>query len=354
MTGASQLGLLDRALHRIAFATWPIQAAMGDIEEIMFKAVLQGIAIERPVFIAGLPRAGTTLLLELLENTSAFASYRYSDMPFLLTPLLWRQFTRSAQRDTSRRERAHGDGMTIGLDSPEAMEEVAWRTMWPDHYRRDRITPWGPAAPEEFDRFFRAQMKKVIALRSEEQPAARRYLSKNNGNIARLGLIRALFPDAVIIVAYRHPLEQAMSLLSQHRRFLAMHRADPFSRRYMAASGHYDCGENLLPVDFDGWLGGGPRPSFEGVDDWLRYWCAAYGFLSRQRELGLQFVSYDALCARPHEVLGRLEAELGLAHDARLLAQADRMQPPVARGDAMAADPDLLAKAEAVLASLQA
>ena len=45
-------------------------------------------------------------------------------------------------RQANRQKRAHGDGMLIDFDSPEALEEVLWKTFWRRHYRSDRILPW--------------------------------------------------------------------------------------------------------------------------------------------------------------------------------------------------------------------
>ena len=41
------------------------------------------------VFITGLARAGTTILLNALYKSNLFASLSYSDMPFVLAPNLW-------------------------------------------------------------------------------------------------------------------------------------------------------------------------------------------------------------------------------------------------------------------------
>lgn len=349
MSAAQGFSAVDRLLHRIAFATWPIQAALGDVEQVMFRSELEHVAIDQPVFIAGLPRAGTTVLLEMIEATGGFASYHYRDMPFLLTPMLWRQFG-GAARKVEQRERAHGDGMWIDLDSPEALDEVVWRTAEPRHYRPDRITPSTESFSSETAELVRSQMRKVIALRSAERPGARRYLSKNNGGIARLPLLRALFPDAVLVIPFRDPLQHASSLLHQHRRFTAMHAGDRFTRRYMEAIGHYDFGQNLRPIDFGGWLDRG-RPDFDTLDGWLRYWCAAYAALLEQRSLGLHFLSYDALCRRPVEVLAALEAVLAV-QEGGLRAQADRIDDKAPRIPPQA-DPGLVAEAQGIASALE-
>jgi hypothetical protein len=71
----------------------------------------------------------------------------------------------------------------------------------------------------------------LIAARSPGNP--KRYLSKNNNNLLRLGAISRAFPDARILLMYRDPLQTAASSLRQHLRFCEAQLKDPFVRRYM-------------------------------------------------------------------------------------------------------------------------
>ncbi len=352
MTWRSDHSFTDRLLHRLAFASWPIQAALADVEEIAFKARLAQVRCERPVFVAGLPRAGTTLILQLIEAAGGFASYRYRDMPFLLAPMLWAELTRGAARAGGARERAHGDGVTIDVDSPEAFEEVVWRTFHPERYRAAAIGPWPAAVDREFDRFFRLQMRKIIALRGDGRPL--RYLSKNNGNIARLTAIARMFPDAVILVPYRDPLGQARSLLRQHLNFLALHAADPFTSRYMEAIGHYDFGLNLKPIVFSKGAEQPAEADFTTLDGWLGYWCSAYGHLAGQTDVPLHFVSYDRLGGGGEGELEALERAVGVECSGSLTRQAPLIRPAPPRPPAAeTADPQLLRRARHILGRIE-
>jgi LPS sulfotransferase NodH len=344
---------IDRALHRIAFATWPLQAALADIEDLLYAKAFKDIEIDRPVFVCALPRAGTTLVLELIENTGEFVSHRYRDMPFVLTPMLWHGFSSKFHQSDTARERAHGDGMLINVDSPEAFEEIAWRTFWKEHYEKDRIRPWSNEADPEYTDFFRKHIRKVIAIRRLENTAAGRYVSKNNLNIARLAAIRKIFPRAVVVLLFRHPLQQAGSLLRQHRNFLRIHAEDPFARTYMEAIGHYDFGENLRPVDFDHWLDTANGADPTALDFWVRYWSAAYSNLSARDDHGVHFVSYDALCASPVEILRRLAEILQLERRDAFVAQASRLEPgPSHAADSDQVSPEVLERAEVVFEGL--
>ncbi len=330
---ANNYPALDRILHRIAFQTPSAQLAIADMEDRLFAKPLAECTAERPVFITGLPRAGTTMLLECCAGMQEFASHCYRDMPFVLTPCLWNRFSARFRHSDSLQERAHGDGVLINSDSPEALEEVVWQTFWRKHYQQDRIRPWQAEESEdadEFADFFQAHMRKIVYVRRGEHNAAR-YLSKNNLNIARTSLLRRLFPNAVILVPFREPLQHAQSLLRQHRNFLDIHRKDPFASDYMRAIGHYDFGENLRPVDFDGWFDRRESEHPETLGFWLEYWVAAYRHLLDQENAEIHFLDYDAMCAHPQRGL-RLAAELiGCREPSSLLAAADQIHPARSR-----------------------
>ena len=121
---------LDRLIHRLAFYTPGIQLAAADIERAAFARSYRQASPSQPIFITSLPRAGTTVLLELLHRFQPLASHVYRDMPFVLAPTLWSRLSGPFRKEAAPRERAHKDGVTIGYDSPEAVEEVFWRSFW--------------------------------------------------------------------------------------------------------------------------------------------------------------------------------------------------------------------------------
>jgi len=187
----------DRLLHRLALGNLALQKSLADIEDHLHASRLEQIPVDRPVFVTSLPRAGTTLLLEVINETGAFASHTYRDMPFVLCPLLWDAISRGLRRKVQARERAHGDGMMVGCDSVEAFEEVLWKAFWPQRYFPDRILTWSSHDRDpEFEQAFTNHIRKVIAVRGASSRRILRYLSKNNANISRLRLLAELFPIA--------------------------------------------------------------------------------------------------------------------------------------------------------------
>lgn len=314
---------LDIALHDFAFASPQRQRMLGNLESAVFRGRIDMDRVKRPVFVTSLPRAGTTIMLEVLAGLPQFASATYRHMPFTLSPLLWGGLSSAFRKPSEKAERAHGDGIEVGFDSPEAFEEMLWTAFWPEHYGKSQIERWQPDATNpEFETFFRTHMAKIVATK----PGAARYLSKNNANIARLGLIERLFPDACVIMPIRNPRAQVRSLMRQHQRFCGLHAREPFARRYMEGIGHLEFGEALRPIAFDGMSadpGMAHRPEF-----WLTYWIAAYEHVLATAGSVVDFIDHDAFCADPSCVLPELAAAMGLDDPAGLIATRGRFRAP--------------------------
>lgn len=295
---------LDRLVHRLAFAGLELQKAVADVEDRLYAPSLNDVTERPPVFITSLPRAGTTLLLETIAGLPGYATHTYRDMPFVLCPLLWDRVSRPFRKPGALQARAHGDGMAVGFDSPEAFEEVLWRAFWPDKYADGRIRLWSADDRDpEFEDFFHRHMRKII-LRAAQGNG--RYVSKNNANIARIPLLRRLFPASPIIVPFRNPLDQAASLLSQHRRFTELHAQDSFARKYMEDIGHLEFGATHRPIAFPVVSAAPPT----GLEYWLATWTAAFSHILRLGD-AVHLVDFDGLCAAPQESLAALGAVLG-------------------------------------------
>ena len=313
----------------MAFATAGVQVDLADLEDRIFRKQLADVAVRRPVFITALPRAGTTLLLQLTSGLDEFASHCYRDMPFVLLPLLWDSLSRGFRQQAAPSERAHGDGMLVDLDSAEAFEEMLWKAKWPGHYRSDRIVPWGACDDADAASFFSRHMKKIVTLRQRRQGTLPRYISKNNCNIARIACIRDCWSDADIVVPFREPLQHATSLLRQHRRFLQIHANDSFAQEYMKGIGHFDFGANLRPIDFGGWMSKTRHSDPETIGFWLEYWLAAYNCLLAERADEVHLLPYDFFCANPDEGLHWLADTIGVIDRASLVARRAEVRVPL-------------------------
>lgn len=306
MSDRNKYSWIERGLHHMALGSDMVARASFDAEHA-YLARRYGVLPkpERPVFVAGLARAGTTLLMRLLYETGCFGSLTYRDMPFLLAPNLWSMLSRYCAKAAVTEERAHGDGLMVDFDSPEALEEVFWRVMCAEDYiGKTCLKPM--QADAEVVGSFRRYIAGVM-LRYPDK----RYLSKNNNNILRLGSLHRAFPDAVILVPFRNPLAQALSLMQQDQHFRAMHAEDAFAQRYMTWLAHYEFGAGHRPFVWGAETG----YARETVDYWLAQWVGAYEYLlsaSAESGLNLVFVGYEDLCQDPKKVWALLSQHLGL------------------------------------------
>lgn len=318
---------IEQLLHRIAFSTGGLQVSIADLEDRLHSKQLQEVPVQRPVFITALPRAGTTLLLNLLAKTGEFATHTYQDMPFLLCPMLWKSFASRFYIKDTERERAHGDGLMISQESPEALEELIWQLFWRNHYKKDRIIPWNNEMNEEFSEFFKMHIRKIITIRSDRNENKLRYLSKNNTSISRLSTLPEILPDCTIIVPFRNPLQHATSLLNQHSRFLELHEKDGFAMYYMRSIGHHDFGKNLLPINFDNWLNHNDPMEPTGVSFWLRYWIATYNHVLNTHN-NAHLVSFDGLAENAELNLDKLASITGIKTRKYLIGQSAILRTP--------------------------
>jgi hypothetical protein len=314
----NQYSALDRLLHRIAFSSIGAQVSLADIEDRIYATQLADVSINSPVFVTALPRAGTTIVLNLLYESGQFTSHTYRNMPFVMCPLIWsRIFDSLGPNDKSAMERAHGDGINISVDSPEAFDEIIWSHYWRQNYADDHIQPWHIEDKPEFLEFYKSHIRKLLLLTGRADRV--RYVSKNNLNIARLSYLRETFPDSISVVMFREPLQHAASLLKQHINFLDLHRKDKFAKDYMRGIGHYDFGENLLPVNFAAWLSRSKRSEATTLLFWLEYWTACYQSILKESPPDMVLISFDELVRNPVAVLAKLAEHLKMQQPEKLV-----------------------------------
>jgi len=317
---------IDKIIHHLAFGPEFLQSLLMDMEETLYSESWSNIKIEKPIFITSLPRAGTTILLETLFKGSNLATHTYRDMPFILTPVIWRKFSHHFHKTGQSSERAHGDGLIISEDSPEAFEEVLWKRYFENHYHSDGIVLWQKSG-KGFNKAFKKHIKQIISINSQQDNNEKlRYVSKNNANIARTNLLKSLAPDAMIVVPFRHPIEHAISLWRQHTNFLEQHTDDKFTLNYMQDIGHYEFGQLHRPIKFPELEThiAGLKP--ESLDYWIAYWCCAFSYLLQQQNIF--FLSYEDYAASGEQAVSRLAETLDLDMSKEEISSAGSLLKP--------------------------
>ncbi|MHC4356464.1 MAG: sulfotransferase [Planctomycetota bacterium] len=310
--------------------------SLAGLETKLLRGRLANIKIDRPIFVSGLARSGTTILLELLSQNEGVASYRYKDFPFIMVPYWWGKFLRMRTKvDHEAVERSHADGLKVTPESPEAMEEILWKHFFPDcHDPTARNVLDQDPRDSNFDGFYTETIRKLLLSRG-----ASRYLAKNNYNIARLDYITGLFPDARFVVPVREPLNHIASLMKQHRLLSEEETRDKRVLAYMRRSVHFEFGLGRRPLNVTSsdttleieelWERG------HDVEAWAKYWRDVHTYLANLLDTNdtvaecTLVVSYEKLCGSSKETLERLYSHVGLVPDAALLAeQEERLHLP--------------------------
>lgn len=301
----------DYALVRASRAAAPLWRALGELEYELLAPRLEAIAIEAPVFVTGLARSGTTMLLTVLSQADGVATHRYRDFPFLFTPIAWNWFQdRMPAAPGAEVERPHRDRIRITKESAEAFEEPLWQSFF----------PWvhDPAACHvldaetrhaKFEACFVSHLRKILWLRR-----GRRYLSKGNYNVARIAYLARLFPGARFVVPVREPVAHVRSLVDQHALFCRYAADDPRVPAYLAAAGHYEFGPQRRPINLEPACVGRIEAAWRAGDEWRGYarqWAQVYGYVAALRRhpalaARVRVVRYEDVCARPQETVSAL------------------------------------------------
>lgn len=280
---------------------------LGDWETRAVRDRIAHLAVDRPIYIAGLARSGSTILLELLSQHGETATHRYRDFPLVPTLWAWNWFLdRAAGNRASQTpaERAHKDRISVTPDSPEAFEEILWMAFHPSLHdpAHCAILDERTANPR-FETFYRDHIRKLLALRG-----GGRYLAKGNYNVTRIRYLRKLFPHARFIVPIRDPAWHVASLMKQHRIFTEAGANDARIQHHMRRSGHFEFGLDRRPVNTgDSRLTAKIRALWRDgkeAEGWALCWTLIYGHVADLVDdpavsSAIHVVRYEDFCATP-------------------------------------------------------
>lgn len=257
---------IQKIFYDLVLSNKLINKSLFEIEKIFYLKKKE--IINKPhIFISGLPRSGTTSILNFIYLSNQYASLTYRSMPFILTPNFSKLFNK---KNILRKERLHADGITYDTNSPEALDEIFFNNEI--EFIKDELTNYIQ-----------------LILHSENKT---KYLSKNNLNINKIGLINSILPGSIFLIPIRDPLQQAYSLLKQHINFSQLQKNDDFIRRYMNYLGHNEFGLNHKP-----WKNPIQFNDSNNLDYWLEQWLLFYKNIYRdyQSYKNCYFIIYEKL-----------------------------------------------------------
>jgi len=257
---------IQKFLHDFVLSKKIINKSLFELEKIIYLKN-KDIINQSHVFITGLPRSGTTSLLNFLFSSNEYASLTYNNMPFILSPNFSKLFHK---KNITKKERLHGDGIDFDNNSPEALDEIFFDNN------------------EEFVKNEIINYIQLILLSNNKT----KYLSKNNLNYKRVDLIQSIFPNSIFLIPIREPLQHANSLLNQHLHFSQLQKEDDFIRRYMNYLGHNEFGLNHKP-----WKKPIHLNDLNNINYWLEQWNLFYDFIHQKFKSyeNCYFVIYEEL-----------------------------------------------------------
>ena len=242
---------IQKFLHDFVLTKKTINKSLFELEKIIYLKN-KDIKNQSHVFITGLPRSGTTSLLNFLFSSNEYASLTYNNMPFILSPNFSKLFHK---KNIKKKERLHGDGIDFDNNSPEALDEVFF---------------------DNNEEFINNELENYIQLILIYNKKSK-YLSKNNLNNKRIDLIQSILPNSFFLIPIREPLQHANSLLNQHLHFSQLQKEDDFIRRYMNYLGHNEFGLNHKP-----WNNPIHFNDLNNINYWLEQWNLFYEFIYKK------------------------------------------------------------------------
>ena len=111
---------IQRFLHDFVLSKKLINKSLFELEKI-FYLKKNDFKNQPHIFITGLPRSGTTSLLNFIYSSGEYASLTYENIPFVLSPNLSKLYNKSS---VPLKERLHKDDIYFDNRSPEAFDEI--------------------------------------------------------------------------------------------------------------------------------------------------------------------------------------------------------------------------------------
>lgn len=291
------------------------------LESALLADQMTDVRVEAPIWITGLARSGSTLLLEILCGAPGVASHSYKDFPPVFTPYAWNRLLERMQGSSGQpTERAHQDGILVTADSPEAMEEPLWMSFFKDAHNPHSSHVILPGANPAFADFLCNHIRKLLLVKG-----ASRYLSKANYQLTRMEYLLDVFPDARFVVPVRDPVMHIASLMKTHELFSRGQKANRKARAHLRRVGHFEFGLDRQPINFgDNALSQDIRQLWNDGEDiraWALYWSGLYNYVvervhqNKQLRNAVLFIHFERLCEQPELQLQQLLAHCALKAD---------------------------------------
>jgi hypothetical protein len=307
------IGYAGYALSKFFSSSKKLSYFLSRIETLLSLEEINELTIDKPIYIVGLARAGTTIVLEMLSRHQSLASHRYRHF---LMPFFPHRFSRIVDQSrffTKPRERVHKDGIIVTRESPEAVEEIFWQDFFDKSHNEDNsnvIT--GAMSNPNFEHFYRNHIRKLMI-----NQRCSRYLAKNNYNITRLEYLKHIFPSVKFLLIVRNPINQIASLIKQTKLFIEMEDKNHLLIDWHRLTGHSEFGHYQTCINTgDNEIIHKIRKLWKNketyVKGWAYYWSSIYNYVMNLLEANKEIkestlvIRYEDLCENPAETIDKI------------------------------------------------
>jgi hypothetical protein len=291
--------------------------ALGDtlhaLEFSRMKKNIESLKVDKPIYVTGLARAGTTITLEMLSKHPEVATHRYLHMVMPYVPHWMQSFADKTPLMLSPTERLHKDGMMVNRNSPEAVEEIFWQRYFEgvldestsSVMRKEISNP-------EFEEFYKKHIRKLM-----QDQLSTRYAAKNNYNVARMEYIQKIFPNVKYIIIVRNPFDHIASLAKQDSILSEVERKDPRLLDWTKIIGHREFGGAKICINLDDtdtveevrnhW-----KNQKTYIKGWAKYWASVYSYVhktlvnNQKLAKAALVVRYETLCEEPDATIDQI------------------------------------------------
>ncbi|MFX1262119.1 MAG: sulfotransferase [Promethearchaeota archaeon] len=283
---------------------------MNKTESLILKRQIADYAIDRPIYVTGMARAGTTITLEMLSQHPSVATHRYLHMVLPYTPHFIQLAANVLPLMKSPVERLHKDRLLVTRDSPEAVEEIIWQRFFSSivDESQSNILDSTTSNPD-FEMFYMEHLRKLLFNQN-----ATRYAAKNNYNASRMEYLQKMFPDVRFVVVIRNPFDHIASLAKQDIILRSFESADPRLLDWTKIIGHREFGSAKICINFGNSktvemirnLWSSPGTYAQG---WAVYWNEVYSYLFEKLDSNPNLadativVRYEDLCEFPEKTV---------------------------------------------------
>lgn len=291
--------------------------AVGDtlhtLEFSRMKKSIESLKVDRPIYVTGLARAGTTVILEMLSKHPDVATHRYLHMVMPYVPHWMQSFADMTPLMLSPTERLHKDGMMVNRNSPEAVEEIFWQRYFENALDELKSSIMKKDTSNlEFEEFYKKHIRKLM-----QDQLRTRYAAKNNYNVSRMEYIQKIFTNVKFLIIVRNPFDHIASLAKQDSILSEVERQDPRLLDWTKIIGHREFGGAKVCINLDDsdkveeirndW-----RNKKTYVAGWAKYWASIYSHVhntlnnNEQLAKAALVIRYETLCEEPDSTIDRI------------------------------------------------